>query len=324
MSIFVVWLPALGIGAASVRAAAQSVDAVVHGCVKDSTGSMLPGATITLTNVASGVVRSSTADDIGRYRLPPVPPGIYEVKVEHAGFRPQIRADQRLYVGMTATIDVTLDAVTVVSAVDVTATSHLFETRNALSRVVRREEIDSLPVVDRNFNGLAILAPGVTATGTYGGVDIGGSRDFQNGYNVDGASAESLGAGEQRVRYAQDWIEEFQVLTTQYNVEFGRASGGILNAVTRSGSNVTSGRAYAFFRNGSWDATPAFAATKPALVSTRVGATAGGKLVRDRLFFFSGFEWFDDKTSRVVNSTFAELNGSVPAASDQKVYLVKI
>ncbi len=96
-------------------------------------------------------------------------------------------------------------------------------TKNTLSRLIIRDELDALPVADRNFNDLASLAPGVTPTGIYGGVDINGSRDFQNGYYVDGVSAEGIALGDQRITYAQDWIKEFQVLTSQYNAEFGRS-----------------------------------------------------------------------------------------------------
>src|SRR6185369_10651969 len=168
------------------------------------------------------------------------------------------------------------------------------------------------------------LAPGVTPTGIYGGVDINGSRDFQNGYDVDGVSAEGLAFGNQRITYAQDWIREFQVLTGQYAAEFGRSSGGVLNAITRSGSAIPTGRVYGFFRNDSWDARPAFAESKAPLDTKRLGATLGGRLVSDRLFFFGGFEWYDSDASAVVNSSFPEFNGNVPVTTGQKLYLFKL
>lgn len=116
-------------------------------------------------------------------------------------------------------------------------------TRNSLTRIVQRDEIDSLPVINRNFNDLAALAPGVTKRGVYGGVDISGARDFQNAYQLDGVSAERHHLVDQRIAYAQDWVQEFQVLTSQFNVEFGQAAGGVLNAITRSGA-ITSPGAY--------------------------------------------------------------------------------
>ena len=306
-------------------AAGQSVDVVVKGLVTDQTGAVLPGASVTVTNVETGLVRSATTDRSGFYRTPPAPAGVYTVTVELTGFRPQIRMRQVLHIGTTVMIDFVFDAVAAAEAVEVVGAAPVLETtKNTLSRLIVRDELDTLPVVDRNFNGLASLAPGVTPTGIYGGVDIGGSRDFQNGYYVDGVSAEGIALGDQRIAYAQDWIQEFQVLTSQYNAEFGRSSGGVLNAITRSGSNLTAGRVYGFFRNGSWDATPAFATSKAPLDEKRVGATFGGRLITDRLFFFGGFEWFDGATSNVVNSSFPAFNGDVPATSDQKLYIIKL
>ena len=306
-------------------ASGQSVDVVVKGLVTDQTGAVLPGATVTVTNVETGLVRSATTDSSGLYRAPPAPAGLYTVTAEFAGFRPQIRMRQILHVGTTVTIDFVFDAVAAAEAVEVVSEAPVLETtKNTLSRLIVRDELDALPVVDRNFNGLASLAPGVTPTGIYGGVDVGGSRDFQNGYYVDGVSAEGIALGDQRITYAQDWIQEFQVLTSQYNAEFGRSSGGVLNAITRSGSNLTAGSVYGFLRNGSWDATPAFATSKATLDMKRLGATFGGRLITDRLFFFGGFEWFDGAMSNVVNSSFPEFNGEVPATSDQTVYIVKL
>ncbi len=108
----------------------------------------------------------------------------------------------------------------------------------------------------------------ITKTGVYGGVDISGSRDFQNAYQVDGVSGRRQRLGDQQIPYAQDWIQEFQVMTSQFNTEFGQASGGVLNAITHSGGNQISGRIYGFLRNDAWDATPALVTRKPPLTST--------------------------------------------------------
>jgi hypothetical protein len=306
-------------------ATAQSMDAVVTGIVTDQSGAVLPGVTITATNSGTGLVRSDTSDAAGLYRLPPLPAGTYEIKAELAGFRAHVRANQTLHVGTTVNIDVVLDVVTAAEAVDVIASAPILETtKNTLSRLVAKDEIDSLPVVDRSFNALTALVPGVTATGAYGGVEISGSRDFQNGYTVDGVSAEGLSVGEQRVWLAQDWIQEFQVLTSQYNVEFGRASGGIVNAITRSGTNDLTASAYGFFRNDAWDATPAFADAKAPLDIKRLGGTVGGKVIANRLFYFGGVEWYDNASSRVVNSAFPAANGVVPYTTREELFLGKI
>jgi hypothetical protein len=311
------WIP--------LAAAAQTVDVVVSGTVRDPTGGVVPGVTVTLTNVERGLVRTALTDGDGFYRASPMPPGLYNLRAELNGFLPQHRLNQPLHVGTTVVVDFAFDTLTAAGEIEVARRATILETtQHTLSRLVDRDEIDSLPVIDRNFNSLASLAPGVTPTGLYGGVDISGSRDFQNGYNVDGVSAEGIGAGEQRVAYAQDWIREFQVLTSQYNAEFGRASGGVLNAITRSGSNATTVRAYGFFRNQALAAAPVFGTSKPPLQVSRVGLTAGGKLIRDRLFYFAGVESFDNNTSVIVNSSFPDRNGSVSRTSDQMLHIAKL
>ena len=195
------------------RAGAQGVDAQLHGVIRDRTGAELPGTLVSVSNVDTSIVRSATTDATGRYWVVPLPAGSYTVKAERAGFRTETRPDRVFPVGERIIIDFVLE-VAATQSVDVVETSPALETtRNTLSRLVTRDEVDLLPVVDRNFNALASLAADVTATGTYGCVDIGGSRDFQNGYHIDGVSAEGLGAGEQRITYAQDWIQKFEVLT---------------------------------------------------------------------------------------------------------------
>ena len=306
-------------------AIAQSVDVSVRGVVTDRTGAALPGVTVTATSSETMLVRTATTDRAGLYSLPPLQAGVYEMKAELPGFRAHVRADQALHVGTTISIDFTLNVLTATDAIQVVASAPILETtKNTLSRLVAKEEIDSLPVVNRNFNALAALAPGVTPTGVYGGVDISGSRDYQNGYSIDGVSAEGLTVGEQRVRLTQDWIEEFQVLTSQYDVEFGRASGGIVNAITRSGTNDFGARVYGFFRNEAWDATPVFAQSKAPLAIKRLGGTIGGRIVPGRLFYFGGVEWFDNASSSTVNSSFPSENRSVPFTTREELYLGKI
>lgn len=314
---------ALGLAPTVVRA--QSLDAMLMGTVGDKTGAVLPGTTVTATADSIGVVRSSTTDQDGRYMFLNLPAGTYTVRAELPGFAPSIRELQALYVGTTVTIDFALDVAGVAESVTVRGALPVLETtKNTLARVVQRDEIDALPVIDRNFNDLAALAPGVTKTGVYRGVDISGSRDFQNGYQLDGVSAERQHLGDQRVAYAQDWIQEFQVMTSQFNAEFGQAAGGVLNAITRSGGNELSGRLYGFFRDDAWDAMPAFAARKPPLDEHRIGATVGGPIVRDRMFYFGGVERLSTRSSSIVNSTFASANGTFPSTDQQTLSLAKI
>ena len=319
----VVLVVALGLMPTIARG--QSVDVMLMGTVADVKGAALPGATVTATADSIGVARSSTADQAGHYMFLNLPAGIYTVRAELSGFAPSLRDLQVLYVGTTVTVDFGLDVAGVAENVTVRGALPALETtKSTLTRIVQRDEIDALPLIDRNFNDLAALAPGVTKTGVYRGVDISGSRDFQNGYQLDGVSAERQHLGDQRTTYAQDWIQEFQVVTSQANAEFGQAAGGVLNAITRSGGNRLSARMYGFFRNDAWDAMPAFAVRKPPLDESRIGATVGGPVVRDRVFYFGGVERLVTESSSIVNSTFASANGTFPSTDRQILSLAKI
>ena len=306
-------------------ARAQSVDAVVVGTVFDDSGAALPGATVLAAAETTGIVRSAIADPEGRYILLNLPAGVYRIHAELDGFAPHSRRAQTLHVGTTITINFVLTVAGVAEMVTVRgALAALEPTKNNLTRIVQNSEIDALPVINRNFNDLAALSPGVTKTGVYGGVDISGSRDFQNAYQLDGVSAERHHLGDQRTAYAQDWIEEFQVLSSQFNVEFGQAAGGVLNVITHSGGNQSTRRIYGFFRNESWDALPAFAARKPPLDEHRIGGTAGGALVKDRIFYFAGIERLHSASSNIVNSSFASANGTFPSTDEQALWLGKV
>ena len=303
---------------------AQSVDAMLMGTIVDESDAALPGTTVTATAGVTGIVREAIAGDDGRYVFLHLPPGPYTVQVELDGFTPA-RREQTLHVGTTITIDFALTVARVTETVTVRGVLAAIEaTKNSLTRIVENTEIDALPVINRNFNDLAALAPGVTKTGVYGGVDISGSRDFQNAYQLDGLSAERQHLGDQRTAYAQDWIEEFQVLTSQFNAEFGQAAGGVLNVITRSGGNQGSRRLYGFFRNEAWDARPVFAARKPPLGQHRIGGTAGGSVVKDRMFYFAGIERLRSESSNIVNSSFASANGTFPSTDEQTLWLGKL
>ncbi len=305
-------------------AAAQTINVTIRGVVSDQSGASLPGVTVTATNTGTGLQRSAVSDTAGRYTIMSVPAGPYDVQAELSGFATQLRRGQVLNVGTTVTIDFSLSLAGVQEKIEVTADAPILEaTKNTLARVVQKEELDALPVINRNFGDLAALSPGVTRTAS-GAVEVGGSRDFQNSFQVDGASAERALSGTQRIQYAQDWIQEFQVMTHQYNAEFGNASGGVINAITRSGTNVFTGRGYGFFRSDKWDARPALSARKTPLDEKRIGAIAGGPLRRDQVFFFAGYEWFRNESSGIVNTSFPQFNGTVPTSNDIKLVIGKV
>jgi outer membrane receptor protein involved in Fe transport len=303
----------------------QSLDVVLRGKVSDETGLGLSGATVTAIDQATGVLRSAGADRDGYFVLLNLPASTYDVRAELEGFSPKTLQAQALHVGTTVLIHFSLNVAGVVQSIEVRGNHPVLETvKNTITRIVQTDEIDSLPVINRNFNDLAALTPGVTLTGVYGGVDISGSRDFQNAYQVDGLSAERQRLGDQQIPYAQDWIQEFQVMTSQFNAEFGQAAGGVLNAITRSGGNRITGRVYGFWRNDAWDATPALVTRKPPLGEHRIGGTVGGPVLKSRLFYFAGLERFRNESSNVVSSSFPSANGTFPSTAGQSLFMGKL
>jgi peptidoglycan hydrolase-like protein with peptidoglycan-binding domain len=234
LSVFVL-LPAL--------TPAQSVDAMLIGMVRDGSGAALPGTTVIATAETTGLVRSAVTDRDGHYALRNLPASTYSVRAELDGFAAHTRRAQSVHVGTTVTIDFVLAVAGVAETVTVRGSLAALEpTRNSLTRIVQRSEIDALPVINRNFNDLASLAPGVTKTGVYGGVDISGSRDFQNAYQLDGVSAERHHLGDQRIAYAQDWIEEFQVLNVTNHVNHAGYIGTITSSLFGQPTTAGPGR----------------------------------------------------------------------------------
>lgn len=318
-------LAGLLLAALGEPAAAQSIAVTVKGRALDASDAGLPGVVISAREVEGRLTRSTTTDERGDYVLLNLPAGTYNLEASLQGFASQLRNAQTFYVGSTITIDFSMQLATLQETVEVAAAAPVLETsKNTIARTIEQRELDALPTVNRNFNTLAALAPGVTNTGIYGGVDIAGSRDFQNGYQVDGVSAERQAVGDQRIVFAQDWIQEFQVITHLGNAEFGQASGGVLNAITKSGGNRYTGRIYAFFRDDALDAMPAFTTRKPPLDQYRYGGTIGGPLQPGKLFLFAGVERFDDESSNVVNSTLPAANGVVPRTDRQTLLLAKL
>ena len=247
-----------------LAAAAQTTLASVRGKIVDEQGGVLPGVTVTARQVDTNVERPTVTAEGGQYFIANLPAGAYEVLVELTGFVKQRRADLVLQVGQEATIDFTLKVGGVQESIDVVGSAGLLETtRTTLGATIKKEQLDNLPVLNRDFSSLALLAPGVTTgTGGYaaGGtgemVSINGQRAFTNQVVVDGASNMWQFYGKQASTFSQDWIQEFQVLTNSFAAEFGTASGGIMNVITRSGSNQFRGRGYAFFRDSDWDSAP--------------------------------------------------------------------
>lgn len=313
---------ALGLGlalglVAALPATAQNVTTALRGKVTDEQGGALPGVTVTARNPGTSATRSVVTGALGQYFLPNLPAGTYELTATLQGFGVGKRSGLLLRVGQEGTVDFTLKVGGLTEEILVTEAAPLLETtRNTVGTIINKEQIDDLPVIDRDFSSLAKLSPGVTvgAGGNGDSLAINGQRGYMNGFFVDGASAEWQYYGKQSSTFVQDWIQEFQVMTNSYPAEFGTASGGIINAITRSGSNQFSGRAYGFFRDDSLDAAP-FAGSfdangnpeyldqAPPLTQKRLGGFLSGPVVKDKLFFFAGYEYFKRDSSEILAIT---------------------
>jgi outer membrane receptor protein involved in Fe transport len=299
----------------AVPASAQTALGTLRGVVLDQQGGVLPGVTITLRQVDTNTSQTVQSADEGRYFLPNLRPGQYEVTAELSGFA-ATRQQLELRVGQDLTVNFTMKVGGLAEQVDVVARSVTVETQSTLATVITNKQIDDLPTVARDFSALATISPGATTstatgTGQGTGVSISGQRPFTNGIVVDGASNQMQFYGRQSNDFPQDWIQEFQVLTNSFSAEYGQAAGGMLNVITRSGSNTTSGRVYGFFRHDKFDEPPfsgrydsnrlpIFLETTPPFDQQRYGGFAGGPLVKNRLFYFAGIERLSLESSEVL------------------------
>src|ERR1700733_12237532 len=247
---------------------AQNIStAQLNGTVHDQTGAVIPNATVTITDDSKGFSRTTTTDAQGNYRLLLLPPGTYSVEATQV--------------------------VTVSSGADIIETQ-----RSSQSTTVDELRIDNLPTNGRNYINFTLTnsqiardaAPSIGAIPT-SGLNFGGVRARSNSINVDGADAGDYISGGTRTTVSQDAVQEFQIITNGFAAEYGRASGGVVNIVTKSGTNTTHGSAYGFFRNRYIQATNPFSTVyQPAYTRVQAGFTIGGAIIPDKTFYFFSTE----------------------------------
>ncbi len=282
---------------ASLRA--QNISsAELHGTVHDPSGAVVPNAAITIANAARGFSRSTTSDGEGNYQLLLLPPGTYVVTVTAPGFATLNESNIVLTVGERATLRLPL-AVSGTETVNVSAGAEIIETqRSSQSTTVDQLRITNLPTNGRNYIGFTLTnsqiardaAPSIGAIPT-SGLNFGGVRARSNSINIDGADAGDYISGGTRTTVSQDAVQEFQIITNGFDAEYGRASGGVVNIVTKSGTNTTHGSAYGFLRNRYIQATNPFSTVyQPAYTRVQAGFTIGGAIVPDKTFYFFSAE----------------------------------
>lgn len=303
-------------------ASAQGPAATISGTVRDQTGAVLPGAAIQVTSQETGRVRNLVTDPAGRYRVPALESGAYTVQASLAGFRTAVKPGIVLTVGSEAVVDLTTEVGQITESVTVQAEVPLVQTTSAeLSGLVGDREIRDLPLNGRSYNALAFLQPGVVeftlnsqatvakvVTGAGTKMSVGGTPGNFTSFLLDGTDihdhAGYTPGSVARNNLGVDSILEFRVLTRNYSAEYGRTAGGVVSAVTRSGSNTFHGSAFEFLRNNALDAREFFDAggTKP-FRRNQFGAVAGGPLLRDRSFFFVNFEGMRERLAQTRVST---------------------
>ncbi|HKR02036.1 MAG TPA: TonB-dependent receptor, partial [Pyrinomonadaceae bacterium] len=287
--------------------------ATLGGRVEDSGGALIPGAVVTITNLETNQGQTTSSDREGRYRFSYLPAGSYSLQVEHQGFN-TLQQNLTLTVGQALDLPLRLPVAGVTGSVQITADVPLIEAaRTQVAGTILPREIDALPLNGRNYLDLALLIPSVSRTNTGSnqrfaetsavpgtGLSIAGQRNLNNGFVVDGLSANDDAADLAGTFYSQEVIREFQVVTSGGVAEFGRASSGVVNIITQSGTNNWRGRLYGFFRNQRLDARNPLAPRKDQLTQSQYGASLGGPLVRDRTFLFASFEQTRRNDSNII------------------------
>jgi hypothetical protein len=302
----------------SAAAQSRATGADIEGMVVDQTGGVLADATVEVANLETSVVRRANSDTSGRFVVAALPPGLYAVTVARAGFRPERREGITLSLGLSLRLDFTLAVAPIAETVPVIAETPFLQANRAdMSTLISQRQIDALPINGRNFISFSVIAPGIAPDHTpqqgasmTSGLSFAGQRARGNNIMVDGFDNNDLFVGAVRATFSQEAVREFQVLPNSYSAEFGKASGGVVNIVSKSGTNTLRGNAYVYIRNDALNAKSYFEQfdlfgnpvnlEKAPYDQRQWGGTLGGPLQKDRTFFFISEEHTGVTDNRVV------------------------
>ena len=312
----------IGVSAA-VLSAQTKTTAALGGIVSDPSDSSVPSAKVVVTNSESGLKRETISDNRGEYRFVLLPPGVYEIKVEAQGFSPLSGRNVQLTVGEDRDLSLKLVLGSASQVVEVQSTAPLIQTeRSQQANTIGREEVTNLPISRRDYLSFSLLAPGVSDSKALAdatsfrvkqtpdsGLSFYGSNGRGNSIAIDGGEANDSGGGV-RPTVSQETVQEFQVNRANYSAEYGGARGGVVNIITKSGGNDVHGSGFGFFRSQAMDATEPFAVSldandklfrvKPDSNRQQYGFTIGGPIVKDKTFFFMGYEGLRRRESKTV------------------------
>ncbi|QHN05621.1 TonB-dependent receptor [Granulicella sp. WH15] len=293
-------------------------NASLSGRVTDTSGAVVRHASVTAREIETNTSATTTSDAAGRFRFPYLRVGRYEVVVQEAGFSDAKRT-LNLTIGAAFELPVELTVGSATQAVNVDAEGPLLEAdRSQVAGTISQTEVANLPFNGRNFLDLALLVPGVSPTNTAAnqlfaetsavggqGISVSSQRNFSNSFIVDGLSANDDAAGLVQTSFGLDVIREMQVVTSGGQAEFGRALGGYINFVSKSGTNALHGDAYGYLRNQRLNAANALSGTNLPLTQAQYGASLGGPIVKDRTFYFGNFEQRQLNQNGVITITAA-------------------
>ncbi len=327
----------------------QTTTGTVQGTVTDPNGAVVAGAAITVRNLDTGFERSATSNSDGYFTAPLLPLGKYRITARANGFSESILENVDVTIGQTLALRFELKVGGTTETVDVSAESTVVDTaRTELSTQINQRSVENLPINRRDFSRFALLTPGVSIVQGPDGdeITINGQKGIQNNVSIDGADANNPFFGEQRggqrpaFTISLESVKEFQVVPVGASAEFGRSSGGFINAVTKSGTNQFSGSAFLFFRNQSLssqnpDAVDAGVPTED-FTNYQFGGNIGGPIKRDRAFFFLAYERNDGKSSKPnsIDPTLANIFATrfnspneqtvINRTNDADVFLAKV
>jgi hypothetical protein len=319
------------LAAAAPSAAAQTAAlGNISGVVRDTAGAVVANATVVIKNSGTGASRTLTTDSDGHYVATFLQPGPYEVTLSAIGFGKIDQKNVNVQVGQIATVDATLPNASVTTEVVVTSDPPLVDTdKVAVSQVVSENLISNLPVNGRRFDNFVLATPNVVPDGNTGLISFRGISGIYNSNLVDGANNNQAFFSEARGRsigapyvYPVDAIKEFSSENAGYSAEFGQAAGGIINAVTKSGSNRLHGDFYELYRTPGYNAGDRQSKAKPVKVQHQFGVSVGGPIIRDKLFYHFTYDGFRKVTPITYLSTYNGIavaaTGGVQNANDLK------
>jgi outer membrane receptor protein involved in Fe transport len=330
-------LLALLLALTSFSVFAQSSNGSISGAVTDDTGSILPGVTVTATNVATGANRSTLSNEKGHFEIALLPPGNYRVAGELSGFQPLKLENVIVSVGTDVALNLKMK-VGVAETMTVTAAAPLIETnRSQVSSVVNEKSIENLPTNGRNFIDFVLTTPGVVKDVRLGDISFAGQRGTLNSLVIDGANNDNTffgqalgrtGSGRAPYQFSQDAVKEFQVNNNAYSAEYGRAGGAVINVVTKSGTNEYHGTLFDFLRDRRYNANDYINTIQsPPRVKgpyhfDQYGMSAGGPIVHDKHFFFVNY---DAQRNSIDNPILLGVNASqVPTDAASQAGYAKV